>query len=76
MDANDRVMRFPEVAEFLAVSTQTVYNLADAGLLPSFRIGGTRMRRVWLSDLKRYIGCPIPTVSNGSNLANQSENNG
>lgn len=68
MDA-DRAMKFSEVAEFLSVSVATVYRLTDEGLIPCFSLG-PRMRRVMLSDLKAYIGCPI---SNKAQQAPQTD---
>lgn len=37
----DQIMTVKEVAEYLKVNERTVYRLANAGKLPSFRVGAS-----------------------------------
>ncbi len=51
-----RLLTVPEVAERLAVSRATVYNLCETGELPHRRIGCGRGRiRFAEEDLKEYV---------------------
>lgn len=62
----DRVLTVAEVAEYLRVSTKTVYALVANGELPSFRIG--RALRCRMSAVQAFIIGPrdAGTVAGGS----------
>ena len=46
-------MGTPDAATYLGVTTQTLYQLIDEGLLPAYRLG--RVIRIKVSDLDWYI---------------------
>ncbi|OGE84900.1 MAG: hypothetical protein A3J48_02190 [Candidatus Doudnabacteria bacterium RIFCSPHIGHO2_02_FULL_46_11] len=51
--SRDKVLKSGEIADFLAVSAETVARWCQAGRLPGFKIGG--QWRVRQSDLNRII---------------------
>jgi excisionase family DNA binding protein len=51
----DPMLPFSEVARRLGVSGHMVASLVDAGHLHAFRPGPGMNRRVWESDLERFI---------------------
>ena len=53
MDEQDRAMTIKEVAEFLNISTQMVYNLVKDGSLKAFKIGSAS--RIMHSDLQEFV---------------------
>jgi excisionase family DNA binding protein len=53
MNEQDRAMTIKEVAEFLNISTQMVYNLVKDGSLKAFKIGSAS--RIMHSDLQEFI---------------------
>ena len=57
-DPNDRLLRAGEVAELLGVSPHTVLDWAEAGKLPSFKLGkAVRLRQseilAWIENQRR-----------------------
>ena len=53
MNEQERAMTIKEVAEFLNISTQMVYNLVKDGSLKAFKIGSAS--RIMHSDLQKFI---------------------
>ncbi|MBI9101610.1 MAG: ATP-binding cassette domain-containing protein [Spirochaetales bacterium] len=53
MNTTDKAMTIKEVAKFLNISNQMVYNLVNNGSLPAFKIGSAS--RIMYSDLVNYI---------------------
>lgn len=55
---SDRLMTLPEVAEYLQIAERTVYQWAQSGKIPSFKIGNVwRFQRSdideWIDERKR-----------------------
>lgn len=56
----DEVLTVQEVADYLKVTTKTVYEIIKQGSLPSFRIGrAVRCRRSAVED---FIECQLTTA--------------
>ena len=56
-DANGDILTLDEVAAFLKAGKRTVYRLAQKGVLPAFKLGGTwRFRR---AELDEWIAAQI-----------------
>lgn len=53
MNDHDRAMTLKEVARFLNISTQMVYNLVNNGSLKAFKIGSAS--RIMYSDVREFI---------------------
>jgi excisionase family DNA binding protein len=49
-----RLLRIAEVADHLALSESRIYELVNAGLLPSVKIG--KSRRVSLGAIRSFVG--------------------
>ena len=62
---NGRLMTVTEVARFLRVHPNSVRRWADAGLLPSYRIGRRADRRFRTDDVAAYL-------ANGKTIAYDS----
>jgi len=55
---SDRLMTLPEVADYLQIAERTVYQWAQSGKIPSFKIGNVwRFQRAdideWIEERKR-----------------------
>jgi len=59
----DRLLILPEVAEGLRVSVKTVRRLIDEGKLQSIKVRG--VRRIWQSELNKYLACLEPAICAG-----------
>lgn len=57
---SEDVLTVPEVAEYLRVTTKTVYALIQRGALPSFRVG--RVLRCRRCDVMNFIEGGIHTA--------------
>ncbi|MBI9104184.1 MAG: ATP-binding cassette domain-containing protein [Spirochaetales bacterium] len=53
METSDNAMTIKEVAKFLTISNQMVYNMVNNGSLPAFKIGSAS--RIMYSDVLQFI---------------------
>lgn len=53
--SDDVWLTMPQAIEYLQVSRRTLYRLMDEGILPYYRITGTRQRRFKRSDLDQLM---------------------
>ncbi|MCA9939706.1 MAG: helix-turn-helix domain-containing protein [Anaerolineales bacterium] len=65
-NGSDRIMTIREVAEYLQLASSTVYKLAQEGVLPARKIGGTW--RFSLERLDRWIQSSSPDVEDGDEV--------
>jgi excisionase family DNA binding protein len=67
---NDRLLSIDEVAEYLSVHRDTVYNLVRSGRLPALQLGGRKASwRVTREDLEEFVR----TAKNGGSAAVQQD---
>jgi len=66
------VLTVQEVADYLRVTTKTVYGLARGGDLVSFRVG--RAMRFRRSDIEAFVGAQLDGPSNGMGSRHDFEN--
>jgi len=50
-----KLLNISQVADYLQVSSQTVYRLTKEGILSFYKIG--RLIRISLDDLQEYLRC-------------------
>lgn len=63
LDRDDRLMTVAEVANYMRLSRHSVYKLISAGILPSIKIGVTKVKKEWLKDmLENYKNCDLTNV--------------
>ncbi|MEZ4711610.1 MAG: helix-turn-helix domain-containing protein [Caldilineaceae bacterium] len=52
----------PQAMEYLQISRTTLYRLMEQGMLPYYRIAGTRQRRFKRSDLDQLLVLEEPGI--------------
>lgn len=68
---NRRYCTTGQVAEICGVGTRTVCKWCDNGLLPHFRLPGSKDRRVLLGDLARFLRENIPDIRIADKILSQ-----
>lgn len=54
-DGQDKLYTLQEVADYLRVSRQTIYNYVTQKKLRAFKLGGSREYRVSAEDLQTFL---------------------